>query len=247
MEITVTGRRTRIPKRLRNHIEEKLEKVTQLNPRVRHCDVVLTYEPNPRQTKRAYRVEITCHAQANVMRAESYADEEYAALDVAVNRLSQRLRRDHDRRTGKDRRTVRTMSASEYTDLSAEALAATFQDPQQKSAKQVAPSAAAQAIAAAEAAQEKAEAAAMAAETIAAAAAHDDTPADKARTVLTLREKVHDSYPMTVDEALGAMELVGHDFFLFHDKDNDVPSLVYRRHGWSYGVIRLNVLKQEQA
>ena len=29
---------------------------------------------------------------------------------------------------------------------------------------------------------------------------------------------------MTVDDALYEMELVGHDFFLFHDKETDRPS-----------------------
>ena len=44
---------------------------------------------------------------------------------------------------------------------------------------------------------------------------------------------------MTVAEALTRMELVGHEFFLFHDVDSDLPSVVYRRRGWSYGVLRL--------
>jgi hypothetical protein len=37
------------------------------------------------------------------------------------------------------------------------------------------------------------------------------------------------------------MELVGHDFYLFVDKDSDLPSVVYRRRGYDYGVIRLSV------
>ncbi len=45
---------------------------------------------------------------------------------------------------------------------------------------------------------------------------------------------------MTLDQALYEMELVGHDFFLFVDAEGDVPSVVYRRRGWSYGVIRLD-------
>ena len=40
-------------------------------------------------------------------------------------------------------------------------------------------------------------------------------------------------------QALLEMELVGHDFYLFHDIDEDMPSVVYRRHGYQYGVIRL--------
>jgi hypothetical protein len=54
-----------------------------------------------------------------------------------------------------------------------------------------------------------------------------------------VREKEHDGSPMTVDQALEQMELVGHDFYLFHDKDSGQPSVVYRRRGFDYGVIRL--------
>ena len=54
-----------------------------------------------------------------------------------------------------------------------------------------------------------------------------------------VREKTHAAPPMTLDQALFEMELVGHDFFLFVDADAGVPSVVYRRHGYDYGVIRL--------
>src|SRR5579862_4102743 len=56
---------------------------------------------------------------------------------------------------------------------------------------------------------------------------------------LVLREKVHAARPMTIDQALLEMELVGHDFFLFHDSECDRFSVVYRRRGYDYGVIRL--------
>ena len=54
-----------------------------------------------------------------------------------------------------------------------------------------------------------------------------------------VRTKDHPAKPMTVDDALYEMELVGHDFFLFHDKETDRPSVVYRRHAYDYGLIRL--------
>lgn len=54
-----------------------------------------------------------------------------------------------------------------------------------------------------------------------------------------VRVKEHHAIPMTVDDALYEMELVGHDFFLFHDKESDKPSVVYRRHAFDYGLIRL--------
>jgi ribosomal subunit interface protein len=54
-----------------------------------------------------------------------------------------------------------------------------------------------------------------------------------------VRTKDHPALPMTVDDALYEMELVGHDFFLFHDKESDKPTVVYRRHAYDYGLIRL--------
>ena len=56
---------------------------------------------------------------------------------------------------------------------------------------------------------------------------------------LVVREKEHSAEPMTIDRALFEMELVGHDFYLFSDKDTGRPSVVYRRKGYDYGVIRL--------
>jgi ribosomal subunit interface protein len=54
-----------------------------------------------------------------------------------------------------------------------------------------------------------------------------------------VREKEHPAKPMTIEQALFEMELVGHDFFLFADADGGRPSVVYRRKGYDYGVIRL--------
>jgi ribosomal subunit interface protein len=54
-----------------------------------------------------------------------------------------------------------------------------------------------------------------------------------------VREKEHPADPMTVDDALYQMELVGHDFYLFHDKESGRPSVVYRRRGYDYGILSL--------
>lgn len=58
---------------------------------------------------------------------------------------------------------------------------------------------------------------------------------------MVVREKTHPARPMTLDQALYEMELVGHDFFLFLDQASAQPSVVYRRRGYDYGVIRLEV------
>jgi ribosomal subunit interface protein len=67
-------------------------------------------------------------------------------------------------------------------------------------------------------------------------AGSDDRDHEPGRVV---RTKEHQATPMSVDDALYEMELVGHDFFLFYDKHTERPSVVYRRHAYDYGLIRL--------
>jgi ribosomal subunit interface protein len=59
---------------------------------------------------------------------------------------------------------------------------------------------------------------------------------------MIVREKAHEAAPMTLDQALYEMELVGHDFFLFVDQSSGRPSVVYRRRAYDYGVISLDVV-----
>jgi ribosomal subunit interface protein len=77
----------------------------------------------------------------------------------------------------------------------------------------------------------------------AADAAADDEPAGP----MLVREKLHKASPMTLDQALYEMELVGHAFFLFVDQDSALPSVVYRRHGYDYGVIRIDTSSDSTA
>jgi hypothetical protein len=56
---------------------------------------------------------------------------------------------------------------------------------------------------------------------------------------MVIKSKEFASKPMTKEEAVGHMELVGHDFYLFMDSETSRPAVVYRRQGWNYGVISL--------
>src|SRR4051812_30119165 len=203
VEIVVTGRHTEVPERFRRHLEEKLAKVTQLAPRVQRLDVVVSHEPNRRQSKACDRVEITCLDRGPVVRAEACADDPYAALDVAVGKLFERLRRMRDRkRVHRGRRAPEGLS-----EVSARAV------PVDGSGRDTA---------------------------LATPPVDAEPPVDEGESPVLIREKTHAAVPMSLDQALYEMELVGHDFFLFVDSDTGVPSVVYRRRGWSYGVIRLD-------
>lgn len=218
MDITVTGRKKSVSDRFRRHLDEKLEKIPNVAPRVSRIDVVLTSEANPRLAKESERVEITCYVTRSVVRAEAAADDEYAALDLAMNKLMERLRRTNDKRRISHTGKHRLPSVSEATfGLPTEPLVA----PVEEAAE-----------------QDPAE-------------AIDDALGTQGNSPIELRQKVHASIPMSVGEALNEMELVGHDFFLFHDEASGLPSVVYRRRGWSYGVLHLSedgsVAKQESA
>lgn len=213
MDVTVTGRRKNVTDRFRRHLDDKLDKIPQLAPRVSRTEVVLATEANPRLAKSSERVEITCYIKRTVVRAEASADDEYAALDLVMTKLTERLRRMSDKQrishTGKNR----LPSVAEATfGLPTEELLSRDGDRAADSDDSTET-------------QEE---------------AVDRDLGTQGNSPIELREKVHPSIPMTVGQALTQMELVGHDFYLFHDADSDVPSVVYRRHGWSYGVLRLD-------
>jgi ribosomal subunit interface protein len=75
----------------------------------------------------------------------------------------------------------------------------------------------------------------------------EDTAGDAPAGPMLVREKLHQASPMTLDQALYEMELVGHAFFLFVDQESALPSVVYRRHGYDYGVIRIDTSSDSTA
>lgn len=60
-----------------------------------------------------------------------------------------------------------------------------------------------------------------------------------------VRQKTHTTRPMTVLDALDALEAVGHDFFFYYDVEAERPSVIYRRRGYDYGLIRLDVAAED--
>ena len=225
MEVIVRGRHITIPARFRQHATAKLAKLEKLDQKAVRIDVEVSEERNPRQSDRRERVELTIRSRGPAIRAEAAADDRYAALDLAFAKLESRLRRAADRRKVKDTVSVRSPGV-----LTA-AAPATGEGPLT----------AASLVNGSPVARSRAGDAHDQAE-------GDDQPEPESGLVpiqmegdgpLILREKVHAASPMTIDQALLEMELVGHDFYLFHDRDCDRFSVVYRRRGYDYGVIRL--------
>ena len=101
MEIVVTGRHTQIKQRFRDVVESKMNRVTAIAPDAQRVQIVLSHEGNPRQADTAKRVEITVIAGRTVVRAEASSADEFSALDLALDKLTLRLRRTRDRRDGR--------------------------------------------------------------------------------------------------------------------------------------------------
>ncbi|MFD0273728.1 ribosome hibernation-promoting factor, HPF/YfiA family [Kitasatospora sp. NPDC127111] len=207
MDIVVKGRKTEVPKRFREHVAEKLEKVQKFDGKVISLDVEVSKEHNPRQADRSERVEITLRTRGPVIRAEAAAGDPYAALDLASAKLDAQLRKSADRRRVHKGGTGRTpISVAEAT-----AALAALPDTTQREGETNG---------------------AVRKTMMGSLEVEGEGP-------LVVREKTHPAAPMALDQALYEMELVGHDFYLFVEKDSGLPSVVYRRHGYHYGVIHL--------
>lgn len=219
MEIVVVGRHTEIKDRFRRHVEDKLAKVEKFATQVQRIDVVVTHERNPRQADNAERVEITLRGKGPVVRAEAAASDRYGAMDLAQDRLLERLRRMRDR--AKDHRERRPMQL--VPESQPDVPLTTF-EPEKSS--EGAPSSNG---------YSEDEAPELPRPEVDGEAVEIQLGASP----VVIREKVHSAKPMTIDDALYQMELVGHDFYLFIDSETGQPSAAYRRRGWTYGVIRL--------
>ncbi|NRQ34756.1 ribosome-associated translation inhibitor RaiA [Nonomuraea sp. NN258] len=219
MDIIVKGRHTGVSDRFRDHVTTKLARIERLDNKLIRVDVEVSKERNPRLADQRERVELTIHSRGPAIRAEASADDRFVALDIALDKLEGRLRRLADRRKVHHGNHC-PPSVAEFT--------ATLPDvvglkPQ---AAPIVP----------EPAESEEDIYARA----------DDKQYDDIVPIemdgdgpLIVREKFHRAEPMTIDQALLEMELVGHDFYLFRDKESGQPCVVYNRRGYNYGVLRL--------
>ncbi len=216
MELIVTGRHVQVSERFRRLCADKLTKVEQYAPRTQRIEVVVSEETSRGVPKGSQRVEITCLAKGPVIRAEAYAEDKYAGLDLALAKLAERLRRVGDRR-----KVSRRRGPTDISQATAGLQVADMTPPSHASGGDTT---------------------SMGFE-VDPAEQLDQKLGSTGDCPVHVREKTHTSAPMTLDQALNAMELVGHDFFLYHDADTDRPSVVYRRRGWDYGVLHLDVVE----
>jgi ribosomal subunit interface protein len=234
VDVIFKGRRTEVQERFRDYASAKLARIAKLVYKAIRVDVEVSAERNPRQSDRRERVELTIRSRGPAIRAEAAADDRYAAFDRALAKLEERLRRSGDRR-----------KAARRGALQASRVAGPRVGPELTAGR----TGTALGNGAGPARPDAAEP-----DHGAAGPGHSDgakPPRDAAEPggvvpiqmegdcPVVVREKFHAAGPVSVDQALFEMELVGHDFYLFRDEQCGLPSVVYRRHGYQYGLIRL--------
>ncbi len=212
MDVTITGRNVGVTDRFRTYVEQKSEKIDVLADRALAFEVRMSRHNEKAGGQGEDRVELTLIGPGPLVRAESAASDKYAAFDLAFARLTERLRRARDRRKV-HRGRHRPTSVAEAAGTGFERMGVTPADG--KLIEEVATGAV----------------------PVVTESTEDE---EQPYSPVVIRQKVFEAAPMTVDDALYYMELVGHDFYLFVDAETHRPSVVYRRKGWDYGVIGID-------
>ena len=215
MELNIVGRNLEVTDRFRAYVAEKAEKVSNLSDRAISLDVKVSRHNERNGNSGLDRVELTLVGKGPVVRAEADGADKYAAFDVALGRLLERIRRAKDRRKvhrGGNRRPTSLREATDagFSDVGVQAADVEILEKVRTGNIPVV----------SETSEQQEE--------------------DEGYSPVVIRRKVFAATPMTVDDALYHMELVGHDFYLFIDAETHRPSVVYRRKGWDYGLIGLD-------
>ncbi|MER2135556.1 MAG: ribosome-associated translation inhibitor RaiA [Arthrobacter sp.] len=211
MEFMISGRNVAVSDRFRQYAAEKIGKVENLGDKVQRVDARVTKHENVREADSSLTVELTVLGRGPVVRAEASSADKFAAFDLAYGKLMERLRRASDRR--KVHRGRHTPVPVRVATAGLEPVSTSEPLSSQFAAAEPVPA-------------ESNEA--------------DNQDMQTGECPVLIRRKVFPGAPMSLDDAVDNMELVGHDFYLFVDAATGAPSVVYRRKGWTYGVITLD-------
>ena len=219
MEVSINGLGLGITDRFRDYAIEKSEKVSHLADKAIAFEVKASRHNEKNGSAGDDRVELTLIGPGPLVRSEAVGADKYVAFDLALDKLMERIRRAKDRNKVHKSGKRRPVSLREASSDGFKVVDITPVDPEvlERVATGGIP-----------------------------VIAEDVSEAEEDWSPVVIRKKVFPAVPMTVDDALYRMELVGHDFYLFIDAETDRPSVVYRRKGWDYGVIGLDLEQQEE-
>ncbi|WP_010524888.1 ribosome hibernation-promoting factor, HPF/YfiA family [Nesterenkonia sp. F] len=209
LQVSYTGRNIQIPDAFKEHVEDKVGKIDQLADKGHELEVKVVAENSHRRSETTMTVELTVFGRGKVVRSEAQAGDKFAAFEIAFNKLTERLRRQRDKKKSRAH-APRHNGAPDVATAMAGLEPVSTDRPLYE-------------------------------QVLEAEQADDAPPAEEDWDApIKIRRKVFPAERMSVDAAVDAMELVGHDFFLYIDAETGQPSAVYRRRGWTYGVISLD-------
>lgn len=192
LDIVIHSHHAILTEKFKMHATEKVMRIDRFALPIHRVDVEVTHEPNPRQTNRAFHVELTCDGKGPFIRAHAAAADQYTALDLAVERLEEQLRRMHERSKSIKHRRPNPIIREFLTPASV------VED----------------------------------------VAEDTDLLIDSGPLHVQL---MHLECPsMSVVDAVEQMELLGHYFFVFRNSETDKPCVLYRKHGYDYGLVQLD-------
>ncbi|HEX6678578.1 MAG TPA: ribosome-associated translation inhibitor RaiA [Actinomycetes bacterium] len=182
MQVTVKGKNTEVPDKLRALAERKLAKVQRFDDRILSMDVEFSEERNPRVAD-AHRVEVTLTTKNRLVRARATARDPAAAVDQVIDRLKRQVKK------LKGRRVDRSQHAEGVKALPLVEPPSPAEETEQPDTTEI------------------------------------------------VRFKKIEVKPMSPDEAVDRMDLLGHDFYLFANAETERVNVVYRRRGGGFGLI----------
>jgi ribosomal subunit interface protein len=213
MDITLAAHGVAIPDRFKDYVDEKADKVVALAERAQNFQVKVSRENSSRGGASEDVVELTVMGKGPVIRAQAKSPDKYVAFDQALEHLITRLLRAKDKKMihhGRQRPDgLSELSARGFADID------------------ITP-----------ASVEVLRSVATGSIPVMTEDIEDHSPGEPDSPVV-IRRKVFEPHLASTEEAVDFMEVVGHDFYLFIDKETSLPSVVYRRKGWNYGVISL--------
>ncbi|NEX63919.1 ribosome hibernation-promoting factor, HPF/YfiA family [Noviherbaspirillum galbum] len=90
MNLLLTGQHVDVSPALREYVEKKLERITRHFDQIIDIAVVLGVE-KPSEKEKRQRAEINMRLKGNVIHVEHFAEDLYAAVDCAVDKLDRQV------------------------------------------------------------------------------------------------------------------------------------------------------------
>jgi putative sigma-54 modulation protein len=218
MQVTVTGRNIEVTSALKDYLSDKLQRAQKHFEHDFDCKALLSVSRNP-SVARSQTAEITINLHGQIIRGEESTENMYASIDLVADKVERQLRKYKTRYldNGHKSKSIKPKDKKGPGGQDDDEIIEYDEDEVEFVAKELELKAAT-----------KGKNGSDASKTV------NVEPGSDPRVV---RAKKFALKPMTVDEACQAMDLLGHDFYLFLNKDSNKVCSVYHRRDSDYGLI----------